>query len=29
VHEMQADYRRPTHVLEHKGLGPLRGVCLR
>jgi len=20
VHEIQADYRRPTHVLEHKGL---------
>ena len=20
MHEMQEDYRRPTHVLEHKGL---------
>jgi len=28
VHEMQADYQRPTHVLEHKGFGPLRGVFL-
>ena len=26
MHEMQADYRRKTQVLEHKGLGPLRGV---
>jgi hypothetical protein len=29
VHGMQADYQRPTHVLEHKGLWPLRIGFLR
>ncbi len=28
VHAMQADGRRKTPLLEHKGLGPLRGVFL-
>jgi len=28
VNEIQADYRRPTHVLEHKGFGSLRDVFL-
>ncbi len=28
VHGMQADYRGPTHVLEHKGFGSLRDVFL-
>jgi hypothetical protein len=28
MHEVQADYQRPTHVLEHKGFGSLCDVFL-